>query len=145
MNLTSSQKKHRLYSDLSWTWPIISPPEDYIEETEYFYSAIREHSRLEVKTLLNVFPLCSWIFQFLPAILSLFSIRVIMRREITSLLILLIIKAIIRITSTFIPWAKAQDINASGMPNIISAFKLNIHLFYCPAGTMGHNSNLALG
>jgi SAM-dependent methyltransferase len=50
----SKISQNRLYGDLSWTWPIISPPEDYIEETEYFYNAIREHSQIEVKTLLNL-------------------------------------------------------------------------------------------
>jgi SAM-dependent methyltransferase len=44
----------RLYEDLAWTWPIISPPEDYIEETEELCQAIRDSSQIEVKTLLNL-------------------------------------------------------------------------------------------
>jgi SAM-dependent methyltransferase len=44
----------RLYDDLAWTWPIISPPEDYIEETEELCKAIREYSQITAKTLLNL-------------------------------------------------------------------------------------------
>jgi SAM-dependent methyltransferase len=44
----------RLYNDLSWIWPIIGTPEDYIEETETFIEAIKEHSRTEPRTLLNM-------------------------------------------------------------------------------------------
>ncbi|MEW6684744.1 MAG: class I SAM-dependent methyltransferase [Candidatus Edwardsbacteria bacterium] len=44
----------RLYSDLAWTWPIISPLEHYIEETEFFSNVIREHSKIPVKTLLHL-------------------------------------------------------------------------------------------
>ncbi len=43
-----------MYGDLAWLWPIISPPEDYAEETELFSRVIREHSRIEVKTLLHI-------------------------------------------------------------------------------------------
>lgn len=50
----SPNKERRLYSDLAWVWPIISPPQDYIEETEQLCKIIREHSQLEVKTLLNL-------------------------------------------------------------------------------------------
>lgn len=50
----SLHDQRRLYGDLSWTWPIISPPEDYIQEAEEFVRAIREHSRIEVKTLLDL-------------------------------------------------------------------------------------------
>ncbi|MFQ5837439.1 MAG: class I SAM-dependent methyltransferase [Thermoplasmata archaeon] len=46
--------QRRLYDDLAWLWPIISPPEDYIEESEEFCGIIREHSRIEVKTLLHL-------------------------------------------------------------------------------------------
>lgn len=54
MKILSGKDKQRLYSDLSWTWPIISPVEDYIEETELFSKLIREHSKIEVKTLLHL-------------------------------------------------------------------------------------------
>lgn len=44
----------RLYHDLSWIWPIVSPPEDYVEETEFFSRVIKEHAKFEVKTLLHL-------------------------------------------------------------------------------------------
>jgi len=44
----------RLYEDFAWMWRIISPPEDYIEETEELYRAMREYSQIEAKTLLNL-------------------------------------------------------------------------------------------
>lgn len=44
----------RLYGDLAWLWPIISPPQDYVEETSYFAELIRAHSRPTVRTLLNL-------------------------------------------------------------------------------------------
>jgi len=43
----------RLYHDLSWIWPIISLPEDYIEETEFFSHAIKEKAGIEARTLLH--------------------------------------------------------------------------------------------
>ncbi|MFQ5797683.1 MAG: class I SAM-dependent DNA methyltransferase [Bacteroidota bacterium] len=52
-NNTSNQPQ-RLYGDLAWIWPIISPPQDYAEETEHFCRLIREQSRIEVKTLLDL-------------------------------------------------------------------------------------------
>jgi SAM-dependent methyltransferase len=44
----------RLYADLAWTWPIISPPEDYVPEGEFFTRLIREHSDCEPETLLHL-------------------------------------------------------------------------------------------
>jgi SAM-dependent methyltransferase len=44
----------RLYGDLAWTWPIISPPEDYVDEGEEFHQLVREYSRIEAKTLLDL-------------------------------------------------------------------------------------------
>jgi len=54
MKILSGKDERRLYSDLAWIWPIISPVEDYIEETELFSKLIREHSKIEVKTLLHL-------------------------------------------------------------------------------------------
>lgn len=54
MKTSSRKDEGRLYGDLAWTWPIISPVEDYIEETELFSKLIREHSKIEVKTLLHL-------------------------------------------------------------------------------------------
>jgi SAM-dependent methyltransferase len=46
--------QRRLYRDLAWTWPIISPPEHYVQESEQFSRLIGEYSRVEVKSLLNM-------------------------------------------------------------------------------------------
>jgi len=54
MKTSSGKDERRLYNDLAWTWPIISPVEDYIEETELFSKLIKEHSKIEVKTLLHL-------------------------------------------------------------------------------------------
>jgi len=54
MKILSGKDERRLYGDLAWTWPIISPVEDYIEETELFGKLIKEHSTIEVKTLLHL-------------------------------------------------------------------------------------------
>jgi len=54
MRILPEKDEWRLYNDLAWTWPIISPVEDYIEETELFGKLIKEHSKIEVKTLLHL-------------------------------------------------------------------------------------------
>lgn len=54
LKITSEKGKRRLYGDLAWLWPIISPPEDYIEETELFSKTIKMHSKIKVKTLLHL-------------------------------------------------------------------------------------------
>lgn len=54
LQVSSSNDKRRLYGDLAWTWPVISPPEDYIEEAGEFCRVIREHSEIDVKTLLDL-------------------------------------------------------------------------------------------
>ena len=54
MKILSGKDERRLYGDLAWTWPIISPVGNYIEETELFSKLIREHSKIEVKTLLHL-------------------------------------------------------------------------------------------
>lgn len=43
-----------MYGDLSWTWPIISPPEDYVEESVWFANAIRAAARGQARTLLHL-------------------------------------------------------------------------------------------
>jgi SAM-dependent methyltransferase len=44
----------RLYGDLAWTWPILSPPEHYVGEAEEAHRNIREHIRREARTLLHL-------------------------------------------------------------------------------------------
>jgi len=50
----NAKDSRRLYHDLNWIWPIISPPEDYAEETELFSKVIKAHAKIEVKTLLHL-------------------------------------------------------------------------------------------
>jgi len=50
----SPDNQLRLYRDLAWTWPIISPPDHYVEESEYFSRVIKENARIEVKSLLHL-------------------------------------------------------------------------------------------
>ena len=52
--MPDEEKKERLYKDLSWLWPIVSPPEDYVLETDYFSKIIQEHAGIEVNSLLNL-------------------------------------------------------------------------------------------
>ena len=49
-----NRTKWRAYSELAWTEPIIAPPEEYAEETEQYSKAIKEHSKIEVRTLLHL-------------------------------------------------------------------------------------------
>lgn len=42
------------YSELAWTEPIIAPPQDYAQETELFSKVIKEHSKIEARTLLHL-------------------------------------------------------------------------------------------
>lgn len=46
--------ENRLYNDLAWAWPIISPPEDYVKESADHKKLICKHSKIKVKTLLNL-------------------------------------------------------------------------------------------
>jgi len=50
----NTKNARRLYHDLSWIWPIVSPVEDYVEETEFFSKIIQEHAKIEAKTLLHL-------------------------------------------------------------------------------------------
>ena len=44
----------RLYDDLSWVWPLISPPHEYKEETEIMSTLIKEKACTDPKTLLHL-------------------------------------------------------------------------------------------
>ncbi len=50
----SANDQRRLYGDLAWVWPIVSPPEDYAEESERLGCAIAEHAGTSVETLLHL-------------------------------------------------------------------------------------------
>ncbi len=49
-----ARDRRRLYRDLAWTWPIISPPEDFVGEAESALALIRAHARIPVATLLHL-------------------------------------------------------------------------------------------
>jgi SAM-dependent methyltransferase len=42
------------YSDLAWTEHIIAPPDEYTEETELLVNTIKQHSKIDLKTLLHL-------------------------------------------------------------------------------------------
>ncbi len=44
----------RLYKDLAWLWPIISPPETYIDEGELFIRKLKEYGGERVHHILNL-------------------------------------------------------------------------------------------
>ena len=50
----NDEKRNRLYHDLSWTWPIISGPEKYIEEGQFFIDKIKQYARIETNEILNL-------------------------------------------------------------------------------------------
>lgn len=52
--MSGNHEFHRLYGDLSWTWPIISPPEEYVDETEEIIRFIKEYSRIPIHNVLNL-------------------------------------------------------------------------------------------
>lgn len=54
INTADSNDQRRMYNDLSWAWSIISPPEEYIEETELFAKTIKDYAIQPVKTLLHM-------------------------------------------------------------------------------------------
>jgi len=47
-------ENERLYKDLSWLWPVLSPPEEYIEEGEFFADLIRSYSANPPISLLHL-------------------------------------------------------------------------------------------
>jgi SAM-dependent methyltransferase len=46
--------EEKLYGDLSWIWPIMSPPEDYIGEADFMASTIIKYASLDGNELLNL-------------------------------------------------------------------------------------------
>jgi len=49
-----SINKQSLYKDLSWLWPVVSPPGDYIQESLAFARLLQGSSSHPVRTLLNL-------------------------------------------------------------------------------------------
>lgn len=47
-------REWRSYSELAWTEPIITPPEDYVEETDSLAELIKAHAKIDVKKVLHL-------------------------------------------------------------------------------------------
>ncbi len=47
-------QKWPAYNELAWIEPIVAPVEEYAKETEHYCTVIREHSKIEPKTLLHL-------------------------------------------------------------------------------------------
>jgi SAM-dependent methyltransferase len=47
-------KENRLYKNMAWIWPTMSPPEDYIEEAEFLTDLIRSYMSYSPKTMLHL-------------------------------------------------------------------------------------------
>ena len=50
----AAPSRHRLYTDLSWTWPLISPPEHYAGEAREFWNFLRAGAVGEVREVLHL-------------------------------------------------------------------------------------------
>jgi SAM-dependent methyltransferase len=48
------QNEKRMYADLAWLWPILSPKEDYVHESEFIAGALKQHSLIRPRTLLHL-------------------------------------------------------------------------------------------
>ncbi len=44
----------KMYNNLAWLWPIISPKEEYIEESIFFSEMIKNHAQIPVQELLHL-------------------------------------------------------------------------------------------
>ncbi|MCG2814894.1 MAG: class I SAM-dependent methyltransferase [Candidatus Aminicenantes bacterium] len=49
-----SKDERRLYSDMAWIWPIVSPPEDYVEECGVYARLLHQHAHIPVRSLLHL-------------------------------------------------------------------------------------------
>ena len=54
MQMVPLNDQRRLYSDMAWTWPVISQSEDYVQEAEAFARQIRQRARIPVSMLLHL-------------------------------------------------------------------------------------------
>jgi len=52
--LNGTNNCNRLYDDLAWIFPIITPLEHYLEETELFCNILHEHSKIPLQTILHL-------------------------------------------------------------------------------------------
>ena len=52
--MSPNHNQQRMYADLAWLFPIITPPEDYVSEAGEFIQAIRQNARIQVESLLDL-------------------------------------------------------------------------------------------
>ncbi len=52
--MTDTKDRRRLYKELAWTWPIISPPEEYRTEARQFWDFLRTTARGRVQEVLHL-------------------------------------------------------------------------------------------
>ena len=48
------QERRRFYGNLAWTWPLISPPEEYEEEAGQFLRLLRTAASIDVREVLHL-------------------------------------------------------------------------------------------
>ena len=48
------KERRLLYNELAWIWPVISPPDQYKEETEFLSAVIKKYSNSKAETLLHL-------------------------------------------------------------------------------------------
>lgn len=51
---TPGTQRTRLYQDLSWTWPIVSPPEHYRDEARQFHAFLTSKATIPVREVLHL-------------------------------------------------------------------------------------------
>ena len=54
MSKNDKAEQWRLYGDLAWLWPIISPPGDYLAEADEIATLLRRHGRREILKVLDL-------------------------------------------------------------------------------------------
>lgn len=54
MTAPKGRDERRLYKDLAWTWPIVSPPEDYALEARQFWEFLRRSASGRVEEVLHL-------------------------------------------------------------------------------------------
>lgn len=47
-------KRERMYKDLAWIWPALSPPEEYIEEAEFLTDLMKSYMSYPPKSMLHL-------------------------------------------------------------------------------------------
>jgi len=47
-------KRERMYKDLAWIWPTLSPPEEYIEEGEFLANLIKSYMSYPPRSMLHL-------------------------------------------------------------------------------------------